>query len=64
MANELKNKRLIPINRVAVLLGVSPSTVHRWVRDRRDFPRPFRLSPGCTRWNEADIETWMSERVA
>jgi predicted DNA-binding transcriptional regulator AlpA len=64
MANDLKSKRLINITRVCEILGVSPSTIHRWVRNRTDFPRPFRLSRGCTRWSEAEIEAWRSDRVA
>ncbi|WP_421904640.1 helix-turn-helix transcriptional regulator [Mameliella sp.] len=23
-----------------------------------DFPKPVKLSPGCTRWKLADVEAW------
>lgn len=64
MANDLKSEHLIPINHIAVILCLLPSTGDRRVRDLRDFPRPFRLSSGCIRWNVADIATRMSELVA
>jgi prophage regulatory protein len=51
---------LISVEQVAERLGVSTATIWRWARGHTDFPRPIRLSPGCTRWQEADLETWLS----
>jgi prophage regulatory protein len=28
------------------------------------FPKPVRLSPGCTRWRLADIEAWEAGKAA
>lgn len=41
------NDRLLPVGRVAELLGVSASTVWRWTR-----------TPGCTRWRLSDVEAF------
>lgn len=27
------------------------------------FPKPIRLSPGCTRWRLSDIEAWESTKA-
>lgn len=39
----------------------SPATVWRWVAER-DFPRPVRLSRGCTRWRLHEVEAWEAAR--
>lgn len=36
---------------------VSRATIWRWVHSR-NFPKPTRLSPGCTRWKLSDAEAW------
>ena len=41
--------------------GVSRATVWRWVQ-RGKFPKPVKLSPGCTRWRLADVEAWEAEQ--
>ena len=36
-----------------------------WRRARLDpdFPKPIRLSPGCTRWRLSDIEAWEQRKA-
>lgn len=34
-------------------------TPRRWT----DFPRPIRLTPGCTRWKLSDIEAWEAAKA-
>ena len=49
----------LSVTKVAELLGVSASTVWRWTREPGGtFPRPVRLSAGCTRWKTSDIEAF------
>lgn len=36
----------------------------RRVKKDPDFPKPIRLSPGCTRWRLSDIETWEQRKSA
>jgi prophage regulatory protein len=38
--------------------GVHHLTPRRWVRDDLTFPRPIKLTPGCTRWKLSEIEAW------
>ena len=33
-------------------------TPRRWVREDPTFPKPVKLSPGCTRWRLSDLEAW------
>lgn len=47
---------------VAERFGVHTATIHRWVKSGT-FPRPVRLSPGSTRWREADLTAWERERA-
>lgn len=43
---------------LAARYAVSRGTVWRWYRSDPSFPRPVKLSPGCTRWKLAEIEAW------
>jgi prophage regulatory protein len=42
--------------------GVSRCTVWRWLREG-GFPRPIKLSAGCTRWRLSDVERWENEKT-
>ncbi|MBT4129243.1 MAG: AlpA family phage regulatory protein [Candidatus Marinimicrobia bacterium] len=42
---------------VANRFEVSRATVWRWVKEGL-FPKPVKLSAGCTRWKLSDIEQW------
>ena len=33
-------------------------TPRRWAKDDPTFPKPVKLSPGCTRWRLSDLEAW------
>lgn len=44
----------ITVRQIAEALHVNPRTVWRWAA-RGVLPRPVVLSPGCTRWREADV---------
>jgi prophage regulatory protein len=48
---------------VAARYGLHRLTPYRWVRDDPSFPRPVKLSPGCTRWRLADLENWESAKA-
>lgn len=43
---------------IAKRYGIARPTVWRWHRERPEFPRAIRLTPGCTRWKLSDIEAW------
>ena len=42
--------------------AVSKATVPRWARIDPTFPKPVKLSEGCTRWRLADIEAWAAAK--
>ena len=41
---------------------VGRATIWRWLKDNLDFPKPVKLSPGCTRWKMSEIEKWESKK--
>lgn len=43
---------------VAARYGVHRSTPWRWIKADKSFPKPVMLTPGCTRWNLSELETW------
>jgi len=49
--------------KIAERYGVSRKTVWDWLKTYADFPRPVKLSPGCTRWKLAEIEAWEAARA-
>lgn len=51
--NDTKTQWLRDID-VAARYSVSRMSVWRWVQQGR-LPKPRKLSPGCTRWNVADL---------
>lgn len=38
-------------------------TPRRWLREDPTFPKPVKLSPGCTRWKLSEIEAWEAAKV-
>lgn len=48
---------------VAARFGITRECVWKWARDGV-FPKPVRLTPGCTRWRLADISEWEAARAA
>ncbi|MBE0455550.1 MAG: AlpA family phage regulatory protein [Roseovarius sp.] len=38
-------------------------TPRRWLRTDATFPKPVKLSPGCTRWRLSDIEAWEAAKT-
>jgi prophage regulatory protein len=48
---------------LAARFNVHHLTPRRWVRDDPTFPRPVKLSPGCTRWKLSEIEAWENQKA-
>lgn len=38
-------------------------TPRRWVREDPTFPKPVKLSPGCSRWKLSEIEAWEAKKT-
>lgn len=51
----------LSVLQVGARLSVSVATVWRWTRTK-DFPKPVRLSAGCTRWRSSDIDAFVAQR--
>jgi len=51
----------VPVREVAQRHSVSVSTIWRWV-NKGQFPKPIKLSPGCTRWRISDIQEWEASK--
>jgi prophage regulatory protein len=43
--------------------AVVRQTVWSWVKGK-GFPKPHRLTSGCTRWFLPEVEQWEKEKVA
>src|SRR5690606_27544961 len=48
---------LIRISEVCELIGVSRTTIYRWMTEG-EFPQPVRLSKYAVRWRIDDVESW------
>jgi prophage regulatory protein len=49
---------------LAARYGVHHLTPRRWLKTDPTFPKPLRLTPGCTRWRLSDIEAWEAAKGA
>lgn len=41
--------------------GISKTSIYRQI-GKSEFPAPFRLSPACVGWLEADVDGWIIAR--
>lgn len=55
--NNFTNKSLRP-NQAAELLGIAPSTLWRWIKERPGFPQPRNLSSRCTVLDGSELIHW------
>lgn len=56
--------RAIRVPEVCGLIGASRATIWRWARLDPGFPRPFKLSPAITAWDEGEILDWIEVKKA
>ena len=45
-------------NEAAELLGIGRATLWRWIKKRKDFPKPRRLSSRCTVLDGPELIEW------
>ena len=55
--------KLIKLPEVCERLGVTKSTVWRWIKECQ-FPAPIELSKQERRWRDTDVEQWINQRAA
>lgn len=53
-------ERLLQLKQVCNLIGLGKSTIYQMIQNGK-FPAPYKLSPGSSRWSEAEILTWIAE---
>ena len=53
--------QVVSRHQVANWLGISVTTLWRMVK-RRDFPGPFRISPGRVGWRARTVWQWLADR--
>lgn len=51
-------ERLMKLREVKHIVSLATSSIYRMM-DAGTFPRPVRLSPGCVRWRQSDLEKWL-----
>lgn len=54
--------RAVRLVNVCQMLNASPSTIWRWVKTNPSFPKPIKLSPSVTAWDEAELLAWVQAR--
>jgi len=55
------NERLLRIQTVTELTGLSRATVYRLL-ERREFPAPFRISERAVAWRASEVQEWIESR--
>ena len=50
------------IKDVMKMTGIAKSTIWLWVSEGK-FPKPIKLSPRITVWNEHDLEIWLNKKL-
>ena len=53
---------LLNVNQVAERLTVTRATIWRYVARDPQFPKPYKLSPGCSRWKADEVDAWFESR--
>ncbi len=43
-------------------LAISRQTIWRLVKADPKFPKPVKLSAGCTRWQLSEVEAWAAQK--
>jgi prophage regulatory protein len=60
MQNFNNQKKYYTDKEAGLRIGVSRVTIWRWVK-KGNFPKPLKLSAGCTRFRLEDIEAWENQ---
>lgn len=53
---------LLKPEEVSVKLGISKAALPALRLRDKTFPQPIKVSPRVLRWDEADIDEWLSQR--
>lgn len=59
-SQDISPSRAIRLPEVCRITGMSRATVWRRVHDDDAFPKPFKVGPQITVWNEAAVIGWLA----
>lgn len=51
------NKTLLTVKDLTAFLGVSRSTIYRWM-SHNNFPKQRNIGPNTVRWSTEEVEGW------
>lgn len=61
--DQLPDAALVAVKALAVVVGKGVSSVWRDIKSDVDFPKPIRLSAGCTRFRVGDIRAYLAKKA-
>ena len=61
MVNDM-NRIYISDTQFGQRIGSCRQTAWRLLKSDPTFPKPFRLTPGCTRWLLSEVEAWEASK--
>lgn len=61
--DKLPDAAMVAIKALAAVMGQGISTTWRNCQLDPDYPKPIRLSPGCTRFNVGDIRAYLAKKT-
>lgn len=61
--DQLPDAALIAVQALAVVVGKGVSSIWRDIKTDADFPKPIRLSAGCTRFRVGDIRAYLASKA-
>lgn len=47
---------------LASMLAVNRSTIWRWAKEKKSFPKPQKMSSGVTVWKIEEINNWIKSK--
>ena len=54
--------KILRINEVSSLTGLSPSSIYKQVRHNQ-FPKSIKLTARATGWDSREVDKWISEKI-
>lgn len=52
--------KVIRLNELVEVLGVSKTTIWRWRQSNEGFPQPVLMGPKLIGWDKEEIESWLN----
>lgn len=57
------NRRLIRIDTLTHMVGLSKSTIYNLIRSNQ-FPPPIKIGDRAVAWSESEVNDWISNKLA